>query len=182
MMMAEEVVRAVLEQRPHSGWGIFRLNKRKVIVGLFVRLFYVLLFIVFAGAMLSDWWIKGSIANVPMDYRLMSLFFGLAAVIALWSFLKRLFVLFNGEKSMIVLTNDTLVVAMRNDILEYPYDKISDLALSYISSGYNRSSFFMPQSLVKFTDLRDNRSVFIDEAGVFGQGQEIYNILHAKLT
>lgn len=180
--MAEEVVRAVLEQRPQSGWGIFHLNKRKVITGLFVRLFYVLLFIVFAGAMLSDWWIKGSIANVPMDYRAIALFFGLAAVISLGSFLKRLSILFSGGKNMIVLTNDTLVVSMKNDTREYPYDKIADLALSYISSGYNRSSFFMPQSLVKFTDLRDNSSVIIDEAGVFGQGQEIYNILHSKLT
>ena len=180
-MMPEEVVRAVLEQRPQSGWGIFRLRKGKVVAGLFVRLFYVLLFIVCAGAMLSDWWIKGSIANVPMDYRVMSLFFGLAAVVAFFALLKRLLLFIGAEKSMIVLTNDTLVVAMRDDIQGYPYDKIADLTLSHIASGYSRSTFFMPQALVKFTDLRDNNSVIIDEAGVFGQGQEIYNILHAKL-
>ncbi len=181
-MTPEEVVRAVLEQRPQSGWGIFHLNKRKVTISLLVRFFYVILFVVCAGAMLSDWWIKGSIANVPMYNRFLSLFFGLAAVIALWSFFKYLFILFGGGKSMVVLTNDSLVVAMKNDTREYPYDKISDLALSYVSSGYNRSSFAIPQPLVKFTDLRDGSSVIIDEAGIFGQGQEIYNILHSKLT
>lgn len=180
-MNAEEVIRAVVEQRPKSGWAVFPVTKRKAFIGILLRLFYVFLFIIFAAALFSDWYLKGSIANVPMEYRFGGLVLLAAALFALVSLIKYLFILPNLGTTMIVLTDEEIVYSIRGKVMSYPYNKIGNLVLAQMS-GYGSTNYVMPRSMVRFTDLRDNTEVELDRQNIFGQSQEIHSFIQSKIN
>ncbi len=170
-MHAEDVVKAVLEDRPKEGWFVYRYKIGWGVLGLVFRLFYLVLF----GGVV---WVFSLSDPIVIWLILVS---ALPAFIALLFVVGQILTLLYAGKSMVILTHDEIVKSFRGKIAAYKYAEISNLRITR-TYGTTSSLSLMPQHFVEFTDKKTGQIVEIAKNRQFGLAQDIFSVLESKLN
>lgn len=176
MHSKESVVQMALNKQAQPGWAVFPLSKFQVVKEV---LFFAALSLLFGA---GSFFIIIGFFNGELSLDLgIGFMIALSLILTIWgvyAFTVELKTLINVNKSVIVLTDKSIVKAFNNEIEEYPYEVISDLVLVIRSRGGYQNN------IIQFVDKRTNtrERVKLAERKYFGREHDIFEILKEKVN
>jgi hypothetical protein len=173
-----QVIDAVLQKHPQTGWAVFPYKPIRAIISFLCR------FVFFVGSLgaailfLYNFPPKGSPDHTQM--LVLTLFVGVLAIVAGLMSLAKLKALLHAKKNMVVLSDEALIYSMSGKIRTVPYGMVQDMKL-VLATGY-QSSRMMPEHFIEFVDGQTNEIVELGRNGEFGNMKELYQILGGKVS
>jgi hypothetical protein len=175
-MLPNTIIERVLSNNTENGWAIFKYNFKYAITRILSRSFFLIVTLVMTITFTIT-----AIKNNQSTYFILAFVSALSAIVAVVTILYVVWELVYSKKSLIVITNESVVKNFKNRLEAFPFDCITNLNATNMYSDSTPVLARRGHQYIDFRDKRSGKSVNLTKNRIFGNPEPIFIILKSRI-